>query len=108
MKSLIFFCLALLRAFTLQAQVTLQTCQEKAKSNYPMIRQYDLISKSLEYNISNANKAYLPQISLTGIGAYIFKGIPSLAPGPATEDKNKGQFIGIGQINQVLWDGGAT
>jgi outer membrane protein TolC len=108
MKPYFAFTISLLGAFTAQSQVTLDQCQEKAKANYPLIRQYDLIAKSTEYNISNANKAYLPQVSLTGIGAYIFKGIPSLSPQPETTDKNKAQFIGIGQVNQVIWDGGAT
>jgi outer membrane protein TolC len=91
------------------AQLSIESCQEKAKANYPMIKQYDLISKSSEYNISNANKAYLPQISVTGIGAYIFKGLPSVSlPGAAPQEENKTQLIGIGQINQALWDGGAT
>jgi len=109
MKTYIFFFIACISTIRLQAQVTLQSCQEKAKTNYPMIKQYDLISKSVEYNISNANKAYLPQISITGIGAYIFKGLPSVSlPGATPREDNKTQFIGIGQINQILWDGGAT
>ena len=109
MKTYIFFFIACISTISLQAQVTLQSCQEKAKTNYPMIKQYDLISKSVEYNISNANKAYLPQISITGIGAYIFKGLPSVSlPGATPREDNKTQFIGIGQINQILWYGGAT
>src|SRR5688572_25051782 len=107
-KSNITFCLAFACSINVQAQVTLESCQEKAKTNYPLISQYDLVAKSLEYNISNANKAYLPQVSLTGIGAYIFKGLPSLAPGQASEEKANTQIIGIGQVNQVIWDGGAT
>lgn len=91
------------------AQVTLQSCQEKARANYPLIRQFDLISKSTEYTLSNANKAYLPQVSLTGIGAYIFKGLPKFSlPGAGAPEEEKAQLIGIAQINQALWDGGAT
>lgn len=91
------------------AQLTLDQCQTKAASNYPLIKQYDLISKSTEYTISNANKAWLPQISLTGIGAYIFKGLPSVKlPGQPASEEQKAQFIGVGTVNQVLWDGGAT
>jgi len=109
MKTYITFFIACISIDNLLAQVTLQSCQEKAKANYPLIKQYDLISKSAEYNISNANKAYLPQISITGIGAYIFKGLPSVSlPGAAPKEDSKTQFIGIGQINQTLWDGGAT
>ena len=91
------------------SQISIPFCQEKARANYPLIKQYDLISKSTEYTLSNAARAYLPQISVTGIGAYIFKGFPSVTlPGGAERESEKFQFIGIGQINQTVWDGGAT
>ncbi len=91
------------------AQITIDSCQEKAKANYPLIKQYDLIEKSTEYTLSNANKAYLPQVSLTGIGGYIIKGLPAISmPGQPAPEPEKVQMIGIAQINQVLWDGGAT
>jgi outer membrane protein TolC len=85
----------------------IEECQEKARANYPLIKQYDLIEQSSGFTLSNANKNYLPQVSLTGIGGYIIKGLPSLVPG-AESTQDKFQFIGIGQINQVIWDGGAT
>lgn len=94
---------------SLSAQgLTIETCYEKAKQNYPLIKQYDLIDKSTEYTISNAGKAYLPQVSVTGIAGYIIKGLPSLAPSAAETSEDKFQFIGIGQLNQTIWDGGAT
>jgi len=85
---------------------SLADCQAKALANYPLVKQYGLIEKSTEFTISNASKAYLPQFDLTGIGGYLIKGLPSLVPGG--ESKDKIQFIGIGQINQTIWDGGAT
>lgn len=88
--------------------LTLTTCYEKAKQNYPLIKQYDLIDKSTEYTISNAGKAYLPKISVTGIAGYVIKGLPSLASSAAETSEDKFQFIGIGQLNQTIWDGGAT
>jgi len=92
---------------TLQAQLTLQACQEKAKANYPLIRQYELIDKSTEFTLSNASKGYLPQFSATAIAGYIIKGLPAM--GPSSEGgEDKFQFIGIGQLNQTIWDGGAT
>ncbi len=94
---------------TANGQITIDGCQEKAKANYPLIKQYDLISKSSEYTVSNANKAYLPQVSITGIGGFIFSGLPEFSiPGQVPSEQNKAQFIGIAQINQTLWDGGAT
>jgi outer membrane protein TolC len=98
----------LLYAGELQAQpYQIADCQEKARANYPLIKQYALIEKSTEFTISNASKAYLPQVSVTAIGGYIIKGLPSLMPG-SESSTDKLQFIGIGQINQTIWDGGAT
>jgi outer membrane protein TolC len=94
---------------SLPAQVlTIDSCYEKAKRNYPLIKQYDLIEKSAEYSISNASKSYLPQFSATAIAGYIIKGLPSMLPAAAETSEDKFQFIGIGQLNQTIWDGGAT
>ncbi|MFZ2905165.1 MAG: TolC family protein [Cyclobacteriaceae bacterium] len=88
-------------------QLNLDSCYALAKRNYPLTKQFNLIEKSKEYSISNANKAYLPQVSLTAIGAYL-DGMPSISmPGSEAKEENT-QFIGIAQINQTLWDGGAT
>lgn len=88
--------------------LTIDSCYEKAKRNYPLIKQYDLVNKSEEYNLSNAGKSYLPQFSATGIAGYIIKGLPSMVPTAAETSEDKFQFIGIGQLNQTIWDGGAT
>jgi len=108
MKKLLLFFL-IFGLSTAKGQITIDGCQEKAKANYPLIKQYDLIAKSSEYTISNANKAYLPQLSVSGIGGYIFAGLPEFSsPGSSSGDPNKAQFIGIAQVNQIIWDGGAT
>lgn len=92
-----------------QATLTLEECSSLARTNHPMIRQHDLITKSSEYTISNAGKAYLPNISVTGIGAYILNGFPSMTlPGAAPKEDQKTQAIAILQLNQTIWDGGAT
>lgn len=89
------------------APLNLDSCYAMAKRNYPLTKQFGLIEKSKDYSISNANKAYLPHVSLTAIGAYL-DGLPSISiPGESSEP-SKTQFIGIAQLNQTLWDGGAT
>ena len=88
--------------------VRIDSCYALATRNYPLIKQYGLIEKSKEYTISNANKAWLPQVSLTGIGGYIISGLPSInLPNAESSAPSDVQFIGIGQINQLIWDGGA-
>jgi outer membrane protein TolC len=64
-----------------------------------------LIAKSEKYNIKNAGKAYYPHVSLNAIGGYIIQGLPTPPGGEAPSDF---QFIGIAQLNQTIWDGGAT
>ncbi len=86
----------------------LDSCYSQARNNYPLIRQYDLIEKAKEFTIRNANKAWLPQLSITGIGGYVFGGLPELGPSTGSESSNNFKFIGLGQLNQTLWDGGAT
>lgn len=51
-------------------EITIEECYRKAQANYPLIKQYDLIEKSREYSVSNANKGYLPQISFSAKASY--------------------------------------
>lgn len=89
------------------AQRTLEECQQLARQNYPMIKQLDLIEKSKEMNISNAAKAYLPQLSLTGM-ANLVNGMPEMsAPGTSSENEEY-KLVGIANLTQTIWDGGAT
>jgi outer membrane protein TolC len=92
-----------------EGQITISYCQERAQSNYPLIKEYDLIKKSTDYTLSNANKAYLPQVSLNLIGGIIAGGFPTSSQGNGQKaEKNNTQLIGIAQVNQTIWDGGAT
>lgn len=109
MKHLLFSLFLVISTISAKAQLNLDTCHARAQANYPLIKQYDLIAKATEYNVSNANKAYLPQLSLTGIGAFIIKGFPTASvPGRPVEEPDKFQMIGVAQLNQTIWDGGAT
>jgi len=92
----------LLNAPSIQAQtLSIDSCYSLALKNYPLIKQFGLIDKARDYTLSNAGKAYLPQVSLTAIEGYVFGGFP------AGEGSNF-KFIGLAQINQNIWDGGAT
>ncbi len=84
----------------------IDSCYVFALRNYPLIKQYELIEKTKEYTLSNAGKANLPQVSVTAIEGYIFGELPKF--GPTEKSSSNLQFIGIGQINQTIWDGGAT
>lgn len=98
----------LLNATTTAQILILDSCHSIAQKNYPLIKQYELIEQAKEYSISNANKAYLPQLNVTGIGGYIFGGFPNLGPATAESNNENVKFIGLGQASQLIWDGGAT
>jgi len=104
MKKIVLILLLFSLFFNGYSQLKIESCQEKAKANYPLIKEYDLIAKSLEYTISNANKAWLPQLSVTGIAGYLIKGLPAM---PGAGDKKDYIFVGIAQVNQTIYDGGA-
>lgn len=96
------------------AQITLEECQRLARENYPLLRRYDLITQSTEYNIENISKGYLPQISAVAQASYQ-SDVPSLPDaltnmmslnGYDPKGMRKDQYrIGL-NIDQLVWDGG--
>lgn len=89
-------------------QLTITDCYQKARLNYPSIVRYDLIDKSKQYNLSNANSGYLPQISLSGKVSYQshVTQIPISMPG--IEGIKNDQYNATLDINQSIWDGGVV
>ncbi|MCH5235584.1 MAG: TolC family protein, partial [Muribaculaceae bacterium] len=105
-----------LTIFNLKSQLTLEHCLELARENYPAIKKYGLLDKSLEIDLSDINKSWLPSISLYGQGT-----IQNITPSfpKALEDvlAQMGQEIkGLGKLQykvgidltQPIWDGGAS
>lgn len=108
MKRTIFSVAFLLAALSMHAQLTLEECQSQAQANYPLVRQYGLIEKAREYDLSNAGKGYLPQISLSGKATYqsdITK-LPVDIPGIDVKTAPKDQYQVMLELQQTLWDGG--
>ena len=67
-----------------------------------------LIEKTKEYNISNAGKGYLPQVSLSAKASYQsdVTEIPVDLPGIDIRGIRKDQYQAMLQLDQVVWDGG--
>ncbi len=118
MKKIILNSLLLFLPFGIFAQtLTIESCQEKAKANYPLVKQYGLIEQTAKYNISNANKGYLPQVTLSARATYQsdvtqipsslgdvlskLTGKPFSFPSLA-----KDQYQAVLEATQVIWDGG--
>lgn len=95
-----------------QTKTTLEECQELARKNYPLIKQYNLIDHAQEYNLSNISKTYLPQFSLNGQATYqsevtkIPIDLSSLSIPMEITPLDKDQYKATIDINQTIWDGG--
>lgn len=88
--------------------LTVETCQEKARANYPLVKQYGLIEQTANYNISNANKGYLPQLTLSAKGTYqsqVTK-LPITIQGVTIPELSKDQYQAVLEASQLIWDGG--
>jgi len=117
-KQFLFLFLAIFFQLSLAGQnLTVETCQEKAKANYPQIKQYGLIEKTAQFNISNANKGYLPQLTfsakatyqsdVTQIPASLGTVLSDLTHKPFSfPSLPKDQYQAVLEADQVIWDGG--
>ena len=97
-----------------QQVLTLEDCYRLARDHYPTVQKLDLITRSEDYTLANANKAYLPQISITGQATYQSETIDfsesiGRLPLPITLPKvSKDQYKVVGEVSQLLYNGGAT
>ena len=53
-----------------QGTITLEDCYHLARENYPTVKKLDLVAKTEGYTLDNANRAYLPQVSILGQATY--------------------------------------
>ena len=90
------------------AQLTLEDCRQKARENYPLIKRYNLIEQAKEYDLSNANKGYLPRFQVNAKATYqsdVVK-ISVPLPGITFPSPTKDQYQAVIEANQLIWDGG--
>jgi outer membrane protein TolC len=105
---LLFFLLSAKAFYVLSQTITIDDCHKKAEANYPAIIRFDIIEKTKEYNIANANKAYLPQGTLSANGTWQsdVTSIPIEMPGLQIPTIDKDQYRIVAELNQIIWDGG--
>jgi len=90
-------------------QLTLTECYEKARQNFPLIKQKDLLASTREYTIANARTGYLPQLTIAGQATYqsdVTK-VPIEVPGFTIKTLPKDQYKIYAEVNQSIYDGGA-
>ncbi len=115
MKRLLITLLAI--TFTLYSHAqSLDECRRLAREHYPAIRQYDLINQTEQYNLSNAARAWIPQVSLTAQATYqsatptypeAFNSILQ-ANGIEMAGIRNDQYKVAIDISQNIWDGGQS
>ncbi|GBU20279.1 hypothetical protein R80B4_00155 [Fibrobacteres bacterium R8-0-B4] len=104
------FCCAV--AAAAQTTVSINDCYSKAQANYPLIRQYGLIDKARDYNLSNAGKGYLPQVAFSAKATWqsdvtkLDIDIPQWIPINLPDGMKKDQYGATVDVSQLLWDGG--
>lgn len=114
----IFICISLLTLLALHtyAQPSLEDCKSKARDNYPLIAQYDLIALTQEYTLDMAAKAWLPLVSISGQATYQsdvmkwpeqFDALFAMQ-GIEMEGLRKDQYKVQVDVRQTIWDGGKS
>lgn len=98
-----------------QEKITLAQCYEWARANYPQIRQYGLIGQTEQYNLSNAVKGWLPQVTVNAKATYQSDvtrlpfdadKLSAVMPGLEIPTLSKDQYQVVAELNQNIWDGG--
>lgn len=99
-----------------RGQLTLDECLDKAVGNYPLIRQYGLTERTLDLQLSDINKSWLPRISVYGQGT-AQNNVPEfpetlrhMIEQAGADMKGLGhvQYKAGAEISQTIWDGGAS
>lgn len=116
MKRIALLCGCLLAGLSAGAQVTLDECRRLAREHYPEIRQYDLVHRTEEYTLSNARRAWLPQLSFAAQATWQTEvpSFPNALAGMLAQQgidmpgMNKDQYKAALELNQTLWDGGKS
>lgn len=115
MKRLLFTLLAMVYTLTVHAQ-SLDECRRLAREHYPAIRQYDLINQTEQFNLSNAARAWIPQISVSAQATYqsatptypeAFSAILEANDIDMAGIRNDQYKVAI-DISQNIWDGGQS
>ncbi|MDB5014685.1 MAG: TolC family protein [Daejeonella sp.] len=89
-------------------KISLDSIQVAARSNYPLLKQKNLLRQTEEISLRNLNKGYLPQVSVNGQATYQsdVTQIDVPLPGFVFNAPDKDQYKATADFSQVLFDGG--
>lgn len=108
MKSKLFIFFFVCFTLSFAQEVTIEQAYEWAKENFPVFQQKELLKKTTALNLNTTKKAYLPQIAINGQASYQtdVTSIPFQLPNMTIEEMSKDQYKIVGEINQLIYDGG--
>ena len=91
------------------AQITLDECIENAFSNYPQIKEKELIQASEGFDLKNASLAWVPQLSISAKATWQSEVVEMPFSMPGMDFNIPHDQYGItADITQQIWDGGAA
>ncbi len=93
-----------------QTMITLQMCRENADTLYPLFQQKEKLAQVNELELQNLKAQYLPELNLNASFSYQSKvvEVPLSMPGIEAPTMPKDQYAATIDINQLIYDGGAT
>lgn len=115
-KEIIILILSILSPLLATAGLTIEQCVEKACDNYPMVKKYDLLASTLDIDLSDINKGWLPRIGVYG-QVTAQNVVPSFPESLSGVLQQMGQPMkGLGKlqykagvdVSQTIWDGGVS
>ena len=115
-RTLLLTIFALLASIGVVSAQSLDECRRLAREHYPEIRQYDLIDATEQYNLSNAARAWIPQVMFSAQATYqsatptypeAFNAILE-ANGVEMAGIRRDQYKVALDVSQNIWDGGLS
>lgn len=97
-------------------EITIEECVSKAEANYPVVKKYDLLRTTLDIELSDINKSWLPRIGVYGQGT-VQNVVPSFPEsltgvldmmGQSVKGMGKLQYKAGVDVAQNIWDGGTA
>lgn len=89
-------------------ELTLDSAWVLARTHYPVLRDKQLIQKTAQLTLSNLQKGFLPQFSVSGQATYqsAVTSVPVSLPGFQIESPAKDQYKILADVSQLVYDGG--
>ena len=91
-----------------QEKLSLDACYEMVSINYPLVKQYDLLTDQHDMDVAVIKTEKFPQLDFSAQATYQsdVTSIPVMIPGSTIEPPNKDQYKTTISLSQLIYDGG--